>query len=109
MLGYASKMSKEELMDLIIDSIERLDEDILAKDYNLEYGHIIEIMKTIDDRIRALDTEGCIQLFNRLNEMIEEQKEETGYANPATGAYYEYMFYRVPNTKVKGRTRTHNK
>lgn len=102
------KVTKEDLINSILDSIESLDEDILAKDYNLEYYCIIEKTKSIDDRIRMLDLAGCIRLFNELKEMVKEQEEETGYANPATGTYYEYMFYRIPNTEVKGRTRTHN-
>lgn len=106
---FSSKMSKEELINSIIESIKDLDEDISTKDYISEYSSILRTSKSIEDRIRVLDIEGCIQLFNELKEMIKKQEEETGYAKPATGAYYEYMFYRVPNIEERGKTRTHNK
>ncbi len=103
------KLTKEQLINSILDSIEILDDDILAKDYNLDYYCALEKTKSIDDRIRMLNIEGCMKLLNELKEMIKEQEETTGYAKPATGAYYEYMFYRVPNAETIGKTKTHNK
>ncbi len=99
------KLTKEQLIELIIDSIKELDDLSLDLDYN----SFLERTKSIESYIRALDSEGCIQLFNKLKEMIKKQEETTGYATPAIGAYYEYMFYRVPNIEVRERTRTHNK
>ena len=99
------KLTKEKLIELIIDSIKGLDD--LSPD--LDYNSILERTKSIEYKIRALDGEGCIQLFNELKEMIKKQEETTGYAKPATGAYYEYMFYRIPNAEARGKTRTHNK